>query len=141
MGIANRDYDISEQRFVESITIPSADAVTGTKELYTAPCDVTLEAVNLVPVGISGTPTIALQTNRFVVGSGVTAIPVIGATTYVAFSTSGLVEMPMPTSGSTLLSLVAGDVLELVIGSANSAWETIQVSVQGKYTQDIKSMF
>lgn len=141
MGIANRDYDVSEQRFVESITIPSSFATTGTCEIYTAPCDVTLEAVNLVPVGISGTPTIALQTNRFVIGAGLTAIPVIGATTYIAFSTSGLVEMPMPSSGSTLLSLVAGDVLELVFGGADSAWTTVQVSVQGKYTQDIKSTF
>ena len=106
------------------------------------PYPATLDGVRVAAAGISGTPTYDLRVLRFIAGAGVTTIAG-GATTLtgVAVGTSGIQSMVLASSGSTLLNLLAGDMITLTSGGANSAVTGLNVSVVVKALQDIKTSF
>lgn len=141
MGICNRDKDASEQKFC--VNRRTGQIATGvTYEYWTAPFPCTIEQVQVAAAGLSGAPQWALQINRFVVGSGATAIPGVAAAQAIpAFSTSGLFEMTLATSGSSLLKLETGDVVEIVSSVSNTNVNDSSVSLVATATQDIKTYF
>lgn len=141
MGICNRDKDASEQKFC--VNRRTGQIATGvTYELWTAPFPCTVSEVQVAAAGLSGAPQWKLQTNRFVIGAGVTAIQGLAAAQAIpAFSTSGLFEMTLATAGSTLLKLEAGDVVEIVSSVSNTNVNDASVSLVATATQDIKSYF
>lgn len=139
MAIVNRTLDASEQR--KSFTCNYAATATGaTIPVVMVPFNSTLDAVQLAAFGLSGAPTFDLRIQRFIVGTGLTVIAG-GATTATPpeFGTSGVLTMSLATSGSTLLNLLAGDVLTLTSGGSNTAVKSLSVGICIKAVQDIKT--
>lgn len=139
MAIVNRTLDASEQR--KSFTANFAATATGlTLPILEVPFNSTLDAVQLAAFGLSGAPTYALRVQRFIVGTGLTVIAG-GATTATPpeFGTSGILTMSLATSGSTLLNLLAGDVLTITTGAADTAVKSLSVGICIKAVQDIKT--
>lgn len=140
MAINNRTLDPSLQRQV----FQSSYGVVATGVTLSAlvvPYASTLDAVRVTANGLSGSPTIDLRVWRFIVGTGVTTIAG-GATTLTAqaLGTSGIQSMVLASSGSSLLNLLANDVITLTTGGANTA-ASYTVSVVIKNTQDIRTSF
>lgn len=137
MGIVNRTLDDSQQQFQMSKSVN--DTTTGA-DYYVGgiPHPATIQSAKCVAVGLSGTPTVTLQLERFVEGAGLTEIAVTSALTNVAVGTSGPQSF---TLGSSFLELQAGDRLKAVTGGANAALTHLEVDVVLKATQDIKSWY
>lgn len=141
MGITNRAKDVSEQR--DSIQGEFLAVATGITLLVAQiPYNSTLDAVKVSAQGLSGAPTYDLRVWRFIVGTGVTTIAG-GATTVTpsTMGTSGPTSMVLAATGSTLLQLLANDVITLTSGVANAAVTALAVSVVIKAVQDIKTTF
>lgn len=139
MPIANRTLDASEQRKIFQVqTGLLATGATGTIAVVPWPC--ILDAGEMVAFGLSSTPNYSLVVNRFIVGTGVTAITIAVGTSNVpnAFGTSGPSAMVLPAAGSTLLQLLPNDVLMYQSGVANSAATGFAMSISLKPIQDIK---
>lgn len=141
MGVTNRSLDASEQRKVLGAAY-GAVATGATLHACIVPFNSTLEGIRVAAEGLSGAPTYAMRIQRFIAGAGITAIAG-GATTLTAtaFGTSGLQSMVLAAAGSTLLNLLAGDIITLTSGGANTAATNLSVSVVVKATQDIKTQF
>lgn len=142
MAIVNRDLDSSEQKKVLSVGYANDIATGVTLMCVQVPYPAELKAIQLAVTGLSGTPTYAFGVGRFIAGSGYTFMSG-GATTMTgrAFGTSGAVAGSLASSGSSLLQLLAGDVLTLVTGGSNAAVKQLQVSFVVQALQDIKSNF
>jgi len=140
MAIVNRDKDASEQRYVFTSNQSAVVGVSAIVHLGVAPCAGQLLAVASNAFGLSGSPILGVQIQRFVVGSGLTTIPVNGSSllTVVAYSTSGLQTHSLPASGSTLVQLLKGDDIQLVTSGANTAANYVAEAVV-QILQDIKS--
>jgi len=141
MAIVNRDLDSSEQKVSVAQTFgPLATGVTVPIHVVASPCNVV--AAKIAAFGISGTPTAALSIQRFIVGSGVTSyLGGFTTLTMIAAGTSGAQSVVTAASGSTALQLLAGDVIMMTTGGANSAVTGVAVDLVVQYTQDIKSYF
>lgn len=143
MAIVNRTLDASEQRrsFTASFTGSSTSLVLGnTLMLGVVPYNSVLSAITVAAIGLSGSPTMDLRVNRFIVGTGVTTIAG-GATTLTltAWGTSGVQAMVLAASGSSFLNLLANDVLVLTQAGANTATTSQCVTYVLQATQDIKT--
>jgi len=139
MALVNRDKDASEQRYV----FGDANTVVGISTIqygFIAPCAGQLLQVAQAAFGLSGSPTIGVQVQRFVVGSGLTTIPLNGSSllTVTAFSTSGMQTQVLPAAGATLVQLLKGDSVQLITSTANTA-ATYQFEMVFQVLQDIKS--
>lgn len=140
MAIVNRDKDSSEQYQV--VNFPAGAVATGsTREVWVAPFPCTISAIKAMAAGLSGAPQALVKINRFIVGTGVTAITVHAAQAIPAFSTSGLFGLSLPASGSTLLNMTANDVLEITTSGSNTAFGDLNLAVKVQKTQDILSFF
>lgn len=141
MGVANRDFDGSEQIQVSPCrTGPLATGVTGV--IYVAPYPVTVQQIKYAAQGLSGAPVHAFNTLRFVVGAGMTAIPGVGSNaTIAALGTSGLQAVTLAAAGSSLLTLQAGDAISILTSGANTAVDNMTYVVVVEALQDIKSYF
>lgn len=141
MGITNRSKDVSEQKDVYSWinnTLGATTVNTGaTGWIGMIPYAGVIQSMRSAAVGLSG----AMAVDLFVLrgGSGGTAIAVsisamilreIGATGVVGYS--GLAA-----SGSTLLQVQAGDVLQFKTSVANTAAMAMLLQVVVKKTQDV----
>ena len=129
-GLQNKDKDPSEQRINMFATVGS---VTGASTLSGAigqscvvtlgviGCSQTLIAVSQYAFGVSGSPIVGLQVQRFVVGSGNTTIALNGSSLLTVVSTglSGVQAHSVPPANSSLL--IQGDLLQVVTSAANSA--------------------
>lgn len=137
MALINRDKDASEQKDV--IQVSYAAVGTGlTLIVAQVPYPCTVVDCRLAAVGLSSAPTVAFQTSRFITGTGNTTLTGIAGTwTATALGTSGPVQASLQASGSSLLSLQAGDVITIQSGGANSALASLSVEVVLKKTQDI----
>lgn len=142
MAIVNRDLDSGEKKEVVRFESGVIAAET-TREVWVAPYPCTIQAVKAMVVGPTLAPTVALQTNRFIVGTGVTAITVQAAHDTTVFSTSGLLGMSLPAAGSTLLNLAANDVVEIVTSGSTTTSQMLNlyVALQVTKTQDVLSFF
>lgn len=141
MAIVNRDLDSSQQKYEAKasygalgtgVTVPVA--IIGTPSA--------VSAAKVAAFGISGTPTVVLSIQRFIVGAGVTSY-LGGFTTLTmqAAGTSGAQSVVLATAGSTALQLQAGDVIMATTGGANSAVTGVSVDVVLQPIQDIKTYF
>lgn len=142
MAIQNRTLDPQEQKKVFSASAGAvATGVTGIVAYVPYPS--VLNAGSIAAFGLSGAPNYALVNNRFIVGTGVTAITVAVGTSNVpsAYGTSGSFQMVLPAAGSTLLQLQANDVLMYQSGVASSAVTGLNLSVVIQPIQDIKLQF
>jgi len=141
MGITNRTLDATEQKRVFTATFGTL-GTGATMAVVTVPFNSTLSGIRLVTEGLSGTPTYAFKVQRFIAGTGITAISGGSTTTTgVAYGTSGLVSVPLATSGSTLLNLLANDVITVTTAGSNAAAASVNVSVVIAAVQDIKTNF
>jgi hypothetical protein len=144
MAIVNRTKDASEQRLVFQEGF-GAVATGVTQVIAHVANSGVLEAAQIAAFGLSGSPTYALVINRFIVGTGATAITVAVGTSNTpgAFGTSGspTAGMKLEASGSTLLNLLPNDVIMVQSGVANTAATGLVVSLVIRPTQDIRSYF
>ncbi len=141
MAIVNRTLDPSQQQVMQVANYGAV--VTGaTLHVAVIPSPSILKQIKIAVAGVSGTPTYDLRVLRFIVGSGVTSIAG-GATTLTgtAVGTSGIQTLVLAAAGSSFLSLIAGDLLTLTSGGANSAVTNISVASVIQDTQDILSWF
>ncbi len=121
MAIVNRTLDPSEERKVMSVkagaTANGVTAIIGTVAYPSV-----LQAGVVAAFGISGAPSYQVTVNRFIVGTGVTAIIVATGTsnTPLAYGTSGALQLKLAAAGSTLLNLLADDVLMVTQGASSS---------------------
>lgn len=142
MAIVNRSQDASEQRKdVYSNHGALATGVTAIVHLVASPC--ILDAAQMAIVGMSGAPTYQLSINRFIPGSGFTSIALGSANAGRDFGVSGVLSagMSLPAAGSTLLNLMANDLIEVVTGGANSAAAMASIHLVIRPIQDIKQFF
>jgi hypothetical protein len=102
----------------------------------------TLEGVRMAAAGISGSPVAQVAVIRFIAGAGLTSIGGVATTLALqTVGTSGLQSAVLAASGSTLLNLLAGDVIAVGLTGTNSAVATLAVAAVVKQTQDIKTSF
>ena len=156
MAILNRSLDISEQRKVFEISLSAfatgtstyAVATGGTYAIGIVPYPCTLESAQLAVYGNSGNPSYGISIDRFIVGTGLTTIPLALGTSNVVtrvFGTSGYLRgasgMFTEAAGSTLLNLLAGDVLLLLTGGTTSAATLVTCGVVLIPIQDSKVHF
>lgn len=122
MAIVNRDFDNSQQRDVFFYSNPLISGTSSLINLAVASCAQQLLVIASEAFGVSGAPQVAIQVQRFVVGSGLTTIALNGSSllTVSAYSTSGMQTHSIPT-GSTLLLLQKGDLVQAVTSIANTA--------------------
>lgn len=134
MPIINQNLDASEKKVSQDVVI-GAFATGATQLLQIVPYTCLLQGMNLAAFGISGTPTYSLSVMRSTSG-GLTAIPLGVSLAAQAFGTSGPVGASISGPGVTLL---AGDVLHMVSGGADSAIASGVASVCVSALADIKS--
>lgn len=142
MGVINRTLDNSQQRYVVNTTsAATATGVTGIIVQIDTP--VVLEAAQMAAFGLSGAPSVQLVINRFIAGTGFTAISVGSANIVPAFGTSGVMAAgaSLPAAGSTLLNLVPNDVIMFQTGVANTAVTGLTINLVLRPIQDIKKYF
>lgn len=142
MAVINRTLDQSQQRFTMNAQAGAvATGVTGILGIVPTPC--VLEAGQIAAFGLSGAPSYQLTVQRFIVGTGITAITIGGANVPPAFGTSGLAVsgVSLNAAGSTLNNLLPGDVIMYLSGVANTAVTGLAVSLVMRPIQDIKKWF
>jgi hypothetical protein len=139
MAIVNRDKDVSEQRYVFTQNTNAVVGVSALIYLGIAPCASQLLQIATNAFGLSGSPTVGAQIQRFVVGSGLTTIPLNGSSllTITAMSTSGMQTQVLPSTSSTLMQLQKGDEIQLVTSTANTAG-TYTTACVVQILQDVK---
>lgn len=141
MAIVNRDLDASEQRVVLNPMVGAiATAVTKQLAVLAFPC--TLQSVRTSALGVSNAMQVAFQVNRFIAGAGATAIGLgISNLILVNQGTSGVQGYSgLAATGSTLLNLAAGDVLQIVTSVTNGNSTDLAFNIVLKKVQDIVSM-
>ena len=146
-GVQNKDKDGSEQRVSFSTVVgqvTGASTLTGAigqscvVTLGVIGCSQTLVAVSNYAFGVSGSPIVGLQVQRFVIGSGNTTIALNGSSllTIVSSGLSGIQSHSVPPANSSLL--IQGDLLQAVTSGANSAavyrFEAVLQVLQGVRT-------
>jgi hypothetical protein len=141
MAVTNRSLDVSEQRktFVAGVGLVATGSTT---HCFVMPSAGTLDGVRMAAAGISGSPVAQVAVLRFIAGTGFTSIGGVATTLALqTVGTSGIQSVALAASGSTLLNLVAGDVIAVGLTGANSAVATLTVAAVVKQTQDIKTQF
>lgn len=141
MGIINRDFDPTGQ--VDNFD--SQSSVVGVSLLIQVgqiPYVGRLIAIATSAFSLSGSPTVGVQIQRFIAGSGITTIPLNGSSllTITAFSTSGIQLHSLPNVGSSLVQLLNGDNIQLVTSTANTA-ATYVVNAVIQCLQDFKTEY
>ena len=137
MAIVNRDVDASQQK--ETFTVNLGAVATGaTRFCAVMPFPGTLQSVRYAAAGVSNAMQIAIEK---ITGAGSSGVA-MGISNIVAQnrSVSGVVGFSgLAAAGSTLLTLAAGDVLQIVtsVSSGNATDLALQFVV--KKTQDIVS--
>lgn len=122
MGICNRDEDLSQQRKVVNASVPTTAIGASTLiSMWYCAYPGRIDAFSLASFGVSGAVVGSLAINRFVVGAGMTAIIVAGASqALVNVGTSGPQSFTLPAVSSTLRLVAQGDIVSLVLVSGNN---------------------
>lgn len=142
MAIVNRDLDVSEQKDVIYWQNPGATLVGTNATLYIAgplPYPAVLQSGEIMALGLSGSPQLALFVSRF--AGGLTSINLgISNVVVTAFGTSGALGFSgLAPQGSTLLNLLPGDVLVVQTSGANTYTTNLALQFILKKTQDVVS--
>lgn len=141
MPIINRAMDLSGQKDVYDITLPS-QVSTGQSLLIVGPIPYPyiIDSIRLAAIGLSGAPTMRPLIARFIPTVGYTVIPCgFTSITLANYGTSGNVGASIFAAGSTLLVGLAGDVISLDMGGSNTAASQITGELILRKTQDIVS--
>ncbi len=151
MGVANRTLDASEQKRVHQLAFPclgaSAIVNTGQTVAILVPYAGTLAAAQAYVGGISGALQVQVNVDRFIAGTGFTTIIAGKGTSNLvnAYGTSGLglkgANLFLEAAGSTLLNLIAGDVIQFGTLGSNAAATQLTVAAVIIPIQDIKTQF
>ena len=140
MSVINRTLDVSEQQ--ENLVLSEKLAVaTDALYVYHVPRPMQLQSINVAASGISGSPVGLVEIQRFVVGAGLTTIPVGNSLAIAAIGTSGVQSVSLPAAGSSLLELQKDDILNVAISGADSGADNLIISAVVKNLQDIKSWY
>lgn len=148
MPIVARDLDVSEKKVAlqwsnmlggQSL-LPASGAIMGISTLinmFMVPFPCTIQSGTVFSQGLSGSPQVTLNTVRWAPGATTFALS-ISAMVLTTFATSGPQGLSgLPASGSTLLNLQYGDVLQIVTSGANTAISQLIYELVVKKTQDI----
>lgn len=137
MALVNRDKDLSEQK--QEINVCLGSMATGvTRFAFLVPSPATLELVRASAAGVSNAMQLAFEVIRGAGSSGI----VMGISNMVLQnrSTSGVVGYSgLAASGSTLLNLSAGDVVQVISSVANGNATDLSLNFVLRKTQDIVS--
>lgn len=137
MAIVNRDLDASQQKEMVQVNL-GAVATGATRFCAIIPYPCTLQSVRNSAAGVSNAMQVAFEVIR---GSGSSGIP-IGISNMVLQnrSTSGVVGFSgLAATGSTLLNLLAGDVIQVVTSVSNGNATDLLLEFVLKKSQDIVS--
>lgn len=144
MPLINRDKASVEQ--CDNFDMNFGNSVVGVSILVTSaiiPCPQQIVGYQVVAFGVSGSPVLNLQIQRFIPGSGNTIITggftalAVGA----AYGTSGaLAFITGLTGGSTLTQVQTNDIVQIVTSGANSA-ATYAGQLICKTLTDFKSLY
>lgn len=141
MAIVSRTNDQSQQRHVipiaERLTVSGGE--TGVIGHIPFPC--ALEAIQLASFSVAGSLNLLLQVQRFIPGSGVTVFNIGSTFVPPSFGTSGVIPsgVSLPASGSSLLQLMANDVLSYLSGGGGTAMiQGLAGSIVVRPVQDIR---
>ena len=144
MAIVNRDKNVTEQieNFPARLTT-AGSSIAVTYHVAQAPFPGTLRYVEVAANAISNAPVLSVSVKRNTSG-GVTTIPYVGTTlAVVAYGISYPYQgFSLAAPGSTLLNLLAGDVVVVVqeIGATMAVTDAV-ISVGIQATQDYKEHF
>lgn len=138
MAIVNRDLD-SSQQVVNFSELVQNTTVGSSYGLVVVPCQMQLVGAGVISKGLSGAPNLSLWIERFIAGSGYTAINVGASLVAQAFGTSG--GQTFNCASGVTWQLQAGDVVSLATAGANTAALSHTVTLALKALQDIKSSF
>lgn len=140
-GIVNRDKNITEQVDNWYSQTPTT-GVSLLIQLAQVPYQGQILKITSSAYGLSGSPILGIQVQRFIVGSGLTTIPVNGSSllTVAAFSTSGMQTHSLPAAGNSLVQLLVGDQVQFVTSGTNTA-ASYAVNVVVQCLQDFKTQY
>lgn len=141
MGLQNRDKAINEQ--VDNWDIQtSVTGVSSLIQLVNVPYVGQIQKIVATAYGLSGSPILGVQIQRFITGSGLTTIPLNGSSllTVTAFSTSGLMTCTLPALSSSLVQVIPGDQVQFVTSGANTA-ASYAANVVIQCLQDFKTQY
>lgn len=146
MAIVNRDLDVSQQKICLQGTVATTVGASAGAAFpaVTVPFPGLVKTIALTASGLSGAPTIALDVQRFVVGSGLTTIPYLSTTMAItAVGTSGVKVVTLAAAGSSLLQLQTGDVITVnqLFSGGNVAIAKLEVNAVVQALQDIVAYF
>lgn len=143
MAIVNRDLDSSQQvvnlNYSSPIGFTAGVGVGLTQAIAVIPAPMQLVGAGVAALGLSGAMNLSLWINRFVAGTGFTAINVGASLVAHAYGTSG--GQTFNVGAGVTWSLQAGDVICLCGAGANTAIQSANVTLALKALQDIKSSF
>lgn len=139
-GVQNKDKDASEQRV--TLSYNGASVLLGQSLLINlglVGSSQTLLAVESSVTGISTGAAWGLQLQRFVVGSGVTTIPLNGSSLLImlAFSTSGPQAHAIPAANTSLL--LQGDLLQVVTSGAGAVSGPLAITAVLQLLQAVRT--
>jgi len=142
MAIINRDHDISEKR--EVVEFSQRTLVTGASYIITQvpyKCDV--QGAYVAAIGLSGSPILSFNAVRFNATGGQTVIALgVSGVVLTAFGTSGIQGFSgMQALGSSLLSLIPGDLLAMTLTGTNSAADSAIVDIVLAKSDDIVKIY
>lgn len=141
MGIQNRDKGINEQVDNWDIQTP-VEGVSLLIQCCNVPYTGQILKVTSSAYGLSGSPILGLQIQRFIAGSGNTTIAINGSSllTVVAYSTSGMQVHSLPAAGNSLVQVQSGDQIQLVTSGSNTA-ANYAINVVTQCLQDFKTQY
>jgi hypothetical protein len=151
MGIQNRDKGLNEQvdnwyysgvaLGTSTIAIPAV-GISMIFACISVPYTGQVLKITSSAFGLSGSPILGVQIQRFIGASGLTTIPVNGSSllTITAFSTSGIQTHSLPAVGNSLVQLLSGDSIQLVSSASNTA-ASYQVNIVTQCLQDFKTQY
>ena len=142
MGIQNRDKGLNEQVDNWDAQTVSSVGVSLLIQLVSVPYTGQLLRIVTSAFGLSGSPILGIQIQRFIGASGLTTIPVNGSSllTITAFSTSGIQLHSLPAVGNSLVQLLSGDQVQLVTSGSNTA-ASYAINTVTQCLQDFKTQY
>jgi hypothetical protein len=123
MGVHNRTLGGSEQKraleFSSNVSLSNGE--TGVLNYVPYPC--VLNTVNIAAFSTAGGVSLSLYVNRFCPTQGMTTITLVPGFVPVSYGVSGIQSAGLSTVvvGSTLLTLMEGDVLGYQVGGGATA--------------------
>ncbi len=143
MAFTNRSKDVSEQKQIYQSHSQAQSGIDGsTLPLFvcSVPFPAILKGIEVAAKGVSNTVNLDLFINRFTT-AGITYGG--GATTLALqnVGTSGIQAMVLAASGSTLLNLQKGDVIQVLATGTSGAVSALSLGCVLQAVQDIKSSY